>query len=796
MKALITKTKNLLLGDEYSLKGKIFNVLAIAGACVSLIMGIVSFVSNGTNAEIIINFAMIFFALALLLIHIITKNYNFCSSVTVIAVFVFGFSAIFFSNDGYTGGMPSFFVFAIVFTVFLIEGKTMVALVVMEYITFICISFYAYYNPQSISAYRNDYELLLDIIFAFVSVSFILSTTMYIQFMLYKRQQKQLENAIQEAEKANSAKSSFLANMSHEIRTPINIIIGMNELVARDSHSEKIKEYVKKIKAASELLNSLVNNTLDMVKIESGKIEILSSEYNIVELLSEIELYSRALCEKKNLKFSLDSQLINSDALIGDALAIKQVLLNIINNAVKYTESGEVILKASKSDASNGNTMLHFAISDTGRGIKKEDLNKIFESFARVESNKGKYIQGVGLGLSIVKQLLFEMNGEIKVQSSYGKGSTFFVNIPQLNVKKQSEKVIISGKKMLVAPDVHILAVDDNEENLLLITSLLKRTFMKIDTAQNASDCLKLVKENDYDIILMDYMMPETDGVALLKLLKQNPAFNTKTIAVTANVVFGTKEFLLENGFCEYVKKPIVWNELELTLASHLPKDKYRIVEVNNAEEGAQHAVALKKISAELAKNYVDYESGTNYFSGNITAYYKAVCAQQEHAVKTEEKLNKLFVQKNFDELFYVVHSIKSSSKNIGAKKLFQVSTEIETLCTTQAYEEIEAQMPYFLYLYKLYKNALLLIKEQLSNIECEENLKLIKTEKGNLHEALVLIKSRQRKTAENMLLSFLQHQNSNETQIILNEIIYNVQNLEFEKAISLTQNLIEKLGD
>ncbi len=726
MRTVITKFLNTFLGDEYTLKGKIFNTLALAGAVIGTMMTLLSIFTTHKLDEAIINLFITLFSVVLITLHIKYKNYKLCSTLTIFVIFLIGFPALFFGSDGYTGGMPSFFVFAIVFTVYLIEGKSMFILVALQYTVYISICFLAYYNPDVISMYRNEHDLLLDIIIAFVSVSLILGATMFAQFRMYTNQQKQLEIARAEAERANKAKSAFLANMSHEIRTPIGIILGTNEIIARDGYSRQVREQAAKIKNAGELLDSIVNNVLDFVKIEAGKTELVTEAYSLSVMLNEIEQYGKALSRKKGLSFMLYTDIDIQEHLVGDPLAIKQVMLNIINNAVKYTDSGGVSLQVKQKTSENPNEIiLHFIISDTGIGIGQGDVDEIFDSFKRIDRNSGRYVEGVGLGLSIVKQLLSLMHGDIEVVSILGTGSDFKVYIPQ--TISPSPKIKSKISQTFIAPTVKILVVDDNDENLLLIKSLLERTAMKIDTAQNYKQCVELLQSNSYDVILMDYMMPEMNGIELLKSINESFDITAYVIAVTANAVSGTKEYLLQNGFSDYLTKPVSWETLESTILQYIPPAKYRLIELEQSAQRGEQFAPIINLREQLDELGVDCDSAIHSAGNNYEIFCKSILIYLTNLNKDIQMAKRMVDSNDFDSLYYVVHSLKSRAKGVGAYLLHHVSEEIETLFAAKKHREIKARMPYLFYLWENTNTALVLINKNITTetevIKDESNL-------------------------------------------------------------------------
>lgn len=388
---------------------------------------------------------------------------------------------------------------------------------------------------------------------------------------------EELEDAKSRADMANRAKSTFLAQMSHEIRTPLNTVLGMNEMISRVSDDSKILMYSKYIKTAGESLLGIINDILDISKLEAGKIQVINDDYNLKNLLKDmINLLSLKIKEKKlTFKFRMDKDIpVN---LYGDELRIKQIITNIMNNAVKYTDSGSIILDVSCEKKTDKEITLVIKVTDTGRGIKKEDMDKLFKPFERIEERKSTSIEGNGLGLAITMQLINCMSGQMEVESEYGKGSTFCIKIPQ----KISDKVIevvtdkssSANDKSLYAPDAKILVVDDMESNLIVIKSLLERTGINVKTALSGKACIEMLNEEDYDMVFLDHMMPEMDGIETLKRIRENDyGENGKipVIAMTANAVLGSREKYLEAGFDDYLSKPIDYKKLEAIISKYL----------------------------------------------------------------------------------------------------------------------------------------------------------------------------------------------------------------------------------
>lgn len=431
---------------------------------------------------------------------------------------------------------------------------------------------------------------------------------MEVQMIEEKNQELMIAN--EEAEKAKAdaiaaanAKSVFLANMSHEIRTPINAILGMDTMILRECNDNEILEYAGNIQSASQTLLSLINDILDFSKIETGKLELVVGDYALSSLINDVYHMLIGKAKEKGLALNVESDKNLPAKLYGDEVRIRQIIVNILNNAIKYTKKGSVTLTVgmselkpsdtpdhsndNKSDNAAGkNIIITFRIADTGIGIKNENISHLFDSFSRFDEEKNKYIEGTGLGLAITKQLVDLMNGEIVVTSEYGKGSVFTVSIPQkivsdLKIGDISEKYNEPSNKKkkkstFTAPDANVLVVDDVKMNINVFKALLKRTEINVDSAMSGSEALAMIKEKKYDIIFLDHMMPDMDGIETyqnMKMLEDNPNKDTTVVMLTANAIMGAKEEYLGIGFSDYLSKPVQAPKLESMILKYLPEE-------------------------------------------------------------------------------------------------------------------------------------------------------------------------------------------------------------------------------
>ena len=494
------------------------------------------------------------------------------------------FPMLFINSGGTESGMPVWFVLGLVYIFLLFEGRDFWIAITLSLLAFLGTYLFAYYRPELVPESTRFYSFS-DSFFALICVSLFIGILLKIQSRTYEQEKQIAEEQKREVEQIARSKDTFFANMSHEIRTPINTIIGLNEMILREDISDEIAENAINIQNASKMLLTTINDILDLSKLESGKMDIVPTQYAISSMFSDLVNLIWIRAHQKNLEFKVDIDPDIPSMLYGDEVRIKQVVTNMLTNAVKYTESGSVTLSAKGERVAADQILLRISVEDTGMGIRKESLDDLFRSFKRVDESDNRNIEGTGLGLNISKQLIEMMGGKITVDSVYHKGSVFTIELKQRIVNVRPIGVInFAAQKQLnqrsvyrqsfIAPDARILVVDDNSMNLMVVVKLLRDTKVKVDTAESGKEALKQTAENTYHVILMDHMMPEMDGAATLRAIRsQTKGFCQKTpvIALTANVMSDAEQVYHGMGFDGYLSKPISAPLLEAGLLKYLP---------------------------------------------------------------------------------------------------------------------------------------------------------------------------------------------------------------------------------
>ena len=634
-----------------------------------------------------------------------------------IVVMIIGFGIFtYYSLKGVNDG------FAILWTLivpigvsFLIGAKHGIYLSIYYEFLFICM-FYTPFREQMSQYYTetfmNRFPVLyfVDAFIVFVTVSsYQISNVTEIEY------EAKLKEAADIAIQADKAKSRFLAQMSHEIRTPINAVLGMNEMILRESDDTDILEYADNIAASGRNLLYIINSILDFSKIEDGKMEIIPVEYDLASVINNLvnSIKARAEAKELELKVVVDRKL--PCELFGDDVRISQVIMNLLTNAVKYTERGSVTMTVMEKERALGNILIEVVVSDTGIGIRKEDMNKLFESFTRIDEKRNRGIEGTGLGMAIVTKLLDMMDSKLEVESEYGVGSRFSFILRQRIVNETpigdytARYAKSSGqmrtKPYVYAPDARILIVDDNEMNCKVVKNLLKRNGIVPDLAFSGAETIGKVREHFYHIVFLDHMMPKMDGIETLGKLKEMDLIpeGTKIIVLTANAVVGAREKYLEEGFDDYLSKPVEITELEEKLLEFLPPELVTMKQDQAEKEEPKPMTAPvftsddnddevmeftpgadKKENVsddfleELKKKGFDTEAALNYCGKDKDFYREVISEYTSTYAEKSASLDDFLRHEDLKEYRTLIHSVKSGSKTIGAMELSEKARLLE----------------------------------------------------------------------------------------------------------------------
>lgn len=529
-----------------------------------------------------------------------------------------------------------------------------------------------------------------------------------------------MKRLVLQTEDANRAKTNFVSNMSHEIRTPMNSIVGITEILLRSRHSPKEQEYLLNIQSSGRVLLTIINDVLDCSKMEAGKMQLFDEPYDTCSLFHDLRISMENRIGHSGLELIYDIDQDIPCKLKGDMGRIRQVIINLVNNAIKYTEKGSVRFSVHVRQKNTDKVMLYYEVADTGIGIRKEDQKILFDAFQRVEMDRNRYVEGTGLGLTISQNLVNMMGGVIEVESEYGKGSRFFFTIEQtiidptpvsaVNYNGQKDNVTEKEAECLfIAPEAHILLVDDNELNLVVAKELLKPLRMQIDTAENGLQAVKMVRGSQYDLVLMDHMMPVMDGIEAAKAIRALPEDKYQKlpiIALTANAMVDARKEFLNAGMNGFVAKPIDFARICNQLKLWLPKDLVRDVPKEEAKKLLADDLSDREIQPEDPQMGFSFEEGVKH-CGSKAALMKTIRIFYRTIDSKADKIEQCLKEGLISDYVIEIHALKSSALLIGAVPLSEAAKELEGYGKQGKTELLEEKTPDLLAMYRDFKDIL-----------------------------------------------------------------------------------------
>jgi signal transduction histidine kinase/DNA-binding response OmpR family regulator len=710
------KVNYYMFSDDLPLQGRLLNLICVFGFCAVLVAMFSHIIEGSSPYAIYILLAMV---VVIVIVTWLFNKYRLYRVGSWLAVISFGdilFPLLFFATGGVNGGMAAHFVLGITLCFMLMQGRALLFLVLLQsVVTIACYLTNAFYPEMFISL--TDYQRYIDILQTILVSGLFIGFILIFQMRIYREERQKANDAIK-------AKSEFLAGVSHEIRTPLNAIIGLGELEMRKALPADTLENLSKMQSSGNILLGIINDLLDISKIESGRFELVPAEYDVPSMINDTVSLNIVRIGSKPIEFELDLADGLPVRLFGDELRIKQVLNNLLSNAFKYTRAGKVTLSVSGS-RDGDSYLLICEITDTGIGIREEDIGRLFTEYNKLDMASNRHIEGTGLGLSICRNLVELMGGKVEVRSVYGEGSVFTVSLKQgivndLIMNDATTKNLMSfnynaerntrSKNLVLTqmPYGRVLVVDDIVTNLDVARGILLPYGLTVDCVDSGREAVRLVRgeEPRYDLIFMDHMMPEMDGIETVRVIREEIgseyAKNVPIIALTANALAGNDNMFKERGFQDFLSKPIDIMKMDVALNAWV-RDIEREKAYFAAEAAAKTEAEVKTEAAPIAQKHkvtslsgvsiegLDMEDGLRRLGGRESIY---ITILRSFAKGTPALLDRVrdCDTESLPDYTIAVHGIKGSCRNVGAKALGDEAEALEMAAKAGELAKVRAE--------------------------------------------------------------------------------------------------------